>query len=114
MLQPNRAYHKKKHYFSRTKTFCLTQNNSLPLECINKINKRKNAKQISTSNFSTLYTKIRHDKLLDILCKVLDFVFKGGTVDYIIINKQGCASWSSKKRGPHFVFTKSLLELISF
>ena len=40
---------------------------------------------------------------------------KGGTRDYIIINKQGCGSWSSKKRGHHFVFTKSLLkEAIKF
>ena len=34
---------------------------------------------------------------------------------YVCINKQGCASWSSKKRGHHFVFTKSLLkEVIKF
>ena len=45
-------------------------------------------------NFSTLYTKIPHDKLLDILCKVVDLVFKGGTRDYIVINKQGCTSCS--------------------
>ena len=51
-----------------------------------------------------------HDKQLDILCKVVDFVFKGGTRDYIMINKEGCASWSSKKGGHHFVFTKSLLK----
>ena len=42
-------------------------------------------------------------------------MFKGGTRDYIVISKQGCASWSSKKRGHHFVFTKSLLkEAIAF
>ena len=46
---------------------------------------------------------------------VVDFVFKGVTRDCVIINKQGCASWSSKKRGHHFVFTKSLLkEAIKF
>ena len=109
------AYHKKTYYFSEAKTFWVIQNNSLPLECIKKINKRKNAKQISTFDFSTLYTKIRHGKLLDILYKVVDFVFKGRTSDYIIINKRGCVSWSSKKRGYHFVFTKSLLkEAIKF
>ena len=81
------AYHKETYYFSGTKTFWVIQNNSLPLECIKKMNKRKNAKQISTFNFSTLYTKIPPDKLLDILYKVVDFVFKGGTRDYIIINK---------------------------
>ena len=102
----------RKHYFSGAKTFWVIQNNSLPLECIKKINKKKNAKQIRTFDFSTLYTKIPHDKLLDILYKVVDFVFKG---DYMIINKQGCASWSSKNRGHHFVFTKSLLkEAIKF
>ena len=104
------AYHKKTYYFSGAKTFWVIQNNSLPLECIKKINKRENAKQISTFNFSTLYTKITHDELLDILYKVVDIVSKGGTTDYIIINKQGCASWSSKKTGHHFVFIKSLLK----
>ena len=109
------AYHKKTYYSSGAKTFWVIQNNSLPLECIKKISKRKNAKQISTFDFSTLYTKIAHDKVLDILYEVVDFVFKGGTRDYILINKQGCASCSSKKRGHHFVFTKSLLkEAIKF
>ena len=76
------AYHKKRYYFSGTKTFWVIQNNPLPLECINNINKRKNDKQINTFDFSTLlYTKIPHDKLLDILYKVVDFVFKGGTSD---------------------------------
>ena len=85
------------------------KNNSLPLEWINKINKRKNDNQISTFDFSTLYIKILHEKLLDILCKVVYFVFKGDTRDYIVINKQSYASWSSKKRGHQFVFTKLLL-----
>ena len=102
------AYHKKTYYFSGANTFWVIQNNSLPLECIKKINKRKNAKQISTFHFSTLYTKIPHDKLLHVSYKI-------GTRDYIIINKQGCASWSSKERGHHFVFAKSLLkEAIKF
>ena len=75
----------------------------------------KNAKQISTFDFSTLHTKKPHYKLLDILYKDVDFVFKGGTRDYKVINKQDSASWSSQKRGNHFVFTKSLLiEAIKF
>ena len=46
-------------------------------------------------------------KVLNVF-KVVDLMFKGGTRDYTVINKQGRASWSSKKRGHHFVFTKSL------
>ena len=61
-------------------------------------------------DFSMLYTKIPHDKLPDILYKVVDFVFKGSTRDYVVINKQGYASWSSKERRHHFIFTKSLLK----
>ena len=53
---------------------------------------------------------IPREKLLDILYKVVVFVFKGGTKDYIKINTQGCASWSSKKTGYHFAFTTSLLK----
>ena len=53
------------------------------------------SKNISTFDFSTLYTKMPHAKLLDILYKVVDFVFKEATRDYIVINKQGCTSWSS-------------------
>ena len=78
MLQPNRCISQKTYYFSGTKTFWVIQKNSLPLEFISKINKRKNSTQISTFDFSTLYTKIPHDKQLDILYKVVDFVFKGG------------------------------------
>ena len=41
-------------------------------------------------------------------------MFKGGVRDYIVINKQG-ASCSSKKRGYHLVFSKTLLkEAIKF
>ena len=64
--------YKKAPYFTGTKTFWVIQNNSFPWECINKIN-NKNAKQISTFDFSILYTKIPQGKLLDILYKVLDF-----------------------------------------
>ena len=89
----------KKHYFSGAKTFWVIQNNCLPLEYIKKINKRKNAKQISTIDFSIPYTKIPHDKLLDILYKVVDFMFKGGTRDYIIINKKVVHHGHLRKEG---------------
>ena len=104
--QTDRCKLQKTYHFSGAKTFFIIQNNSLHLKCINKINKRKNGKPISTFEFSTLYTKIPHEKLLDTLYKSVHFLFRGGTRDYIINKRQGCSSWSSKKRGHHFVFTK--------
>ena len=100
------------HHFSGIKIFWVIQNNSLPLKSINKVSKGKNSKQIITFNFSTLYAKILHDKLLDILYYAVDFVFKRDTRDYVMDNTQDCASWSSKKRGNYFVFTKSLLKKV--
>ena len=58
------------YYFSGTKIFWAIQNNSLPKECFSKSKKRKNPKQISTFDFSTLYTKITHGKLFNTLYKL--------------------------------------------
>ena len=43
-------------------------------------------------------TEILHDTPLDVSYNVVDFVFKRRTRDCITTNKQGCASWSSKKK----------------
>ena len=44
------------------------------------VNKKKNAKVISTFDFSTLYTKIPHDKVqIKELSEVIDFVFAAGS-----------------------------------
>ena len=116
MLQPNRRISQKNILFQwgQGLPFRVIENNSLPLECINKIKKRKYAKQ------TTIYKDIQRylvifSTSLDILGKVVDIAFKGGTRDYIIINRQYCTSWSSKKRGHYFGFTKSLLkEVVKF
>ena len=43
---------------------------------------KQNKKQISLLSCSTLCTKIPHDRLIDILHKVVDLVFKEGTSEY--------------------------------
>ena len=55
-------------------------NNSKPLiERLDVINTRKKAKDISTYDFSTLYTKLPHNDLIRVLNGHIDFVFDGGT-----------------------------------
>ena len=95
MLHQKSNYITTKQIDANHKKHIIIQNNSLHLKCINKINKRKNAKPINTFKFSTLYTKLPHEKLLDTLYKSVDFLFRGGTRDYIINKRQGCSSWSS-------------------
>ena len=79
-------YHKNKYYFNWIKIHQVVQNSSLPVKCINKIDKRKNAKQICICDFSWLYIKLLHDKPLGVLYKFVNFMWKGSTRDYIVIN----------------------------
>ena len=72
------------------------------------INRKKRAKSISTYDFSTLYTKLPHDKLISRLARVIDLVFKGGDKMYIRVAENGCAFWSKIKKG--VCFTKASLK----
>ena len=47
---------------------------------------------METFDFSTLYTKTPHKKLTTVLCKLVDFCFKGGAHQYLSVNKCG-AKW---------------------
>ena len=78
-------YHCKGRVWSGIKKFWVIQNNKPVTTSIEKLNKRNSAKSLSTFDFSTLYTKIPHGKLLDVLNEVIDFCFKGGTRDRIIV-----------------------------
>ena len=51
---------------------------------------------MSTFDFSTLHTKIPHDKLLCVLNKMTDFPFTGGTRDYVTVYSS-VAFWSQSK-----------------
>ena len=108
-------YHAKGKVWSRIKTFW-TIHNSYPLiSSINKLSKRKAAKIMSTFEFSTLYTKIPHDKLLYVLNEITDFAFNVGTGDYVTVYSSG-AFWSrsNSKTGRSYSLQeiKSCLEFL--
>ena len=64
--QINNRNHEKTKLYTAINTFWVNQNNKSVLKNI----------EISTFDFLTLYKNIWHDKLLDILTKLIDFVFK--------------------------------------
>ena len=70
---------------------------------------------MSTFNFSTLYTKIPHDKLLYVLNEITDIAFKDGTRDYVTVyNSRGFWSRSKSKTGRSYFLQeiKSCLEFL--
>ncbi len=89
-------FHKKAKFLKNYNKFWVLQNIEPVLDIIKNINRKKGAKSIATYDFSTLYTKLPHDKLIKELHKLIDFVFEGGDRKYIKINKWGKASWGKK------------------
>ena len=109
LLQQIEHYHAKSYFFSGIKSFWIIQNNKPLLDSITKINKRKNARNLSNFDFSTLYTMLPHDKLIDVLIKLIEFYFKGHTQDKININLNGNACWKQDGSGSIYSFTKTNL-----
>ena len=73
----------------------VADNSRNTLKMIDETNKKKNARNVSTHDFSTLYTKI---PLLDLKTKlksVIDKAFKGGQRQHILVNEYN-ASWYGK------------------
>ena len=92
-----KSYHKKSHYFSGIKTFWVIDNNANVINSLKSLGKKKRAKEVSTFDFSTLYTKIPHKKLLQVLTEIVEFCFKGRTKDPIKIDCYGNAYWCRNK-----------------
>ena len=99
------TYNAKCRFFSGVNTFWVVQNNKPVTDSIKKFNARSKGTYISTFNFSTLYTKIPHDKLISVLNSIVDFCFNGGECDYLAINDFG-AKWVKDPSSYDQVFDK--------
>ena len=99
------SYNRKSRFFTGVNSFWVVQSNKPVFEAINRLNKRNKAKSITTFDFSTLYTKLPHNKLLKVLHSLIDFCFDGGIKKFILINKFG-AYWVSEKKKDHICFSK--------
>ena len=103
-------FHAKAKFLSNYNKFWVLQNPDPVLASIKRINRKKGAKSIATYDFSTLYTKLPHDKLVKELLKLIDFCFNGGNKKYIKINDWGKAYWG-KKTKDSVGFTKNSLKV---
>ena len=74
------SFHKKAKFLSNYKKFWVLQNSDSTIDSLNETNKKMTAKSIATFDFSTLYTKLSNDKLVDELSSVIGFAFDGDNV----------------------------------
>ena len=107
------SFHNKNRYYSNLNKFWVVQNSLPIIKKLDKINLKNNAKCISTYDFSTLYTKIPHNLLVDVLNEIIDFVFKGS-----VRNKIGFSInsvyWTNKGVGKHFFTKQSLKDAVKY
>ena len=106
-------YNQKTSFYSSTNTFWVTQNSSPILNAVVRANMKRNAKTVSSFDFSTLYTNIPHSKLYDELSSIIRFIFKGGCNKFISINSFGVARWtkSSNSSSSKYDLDKTLKAL---
>ena len=107
------SFHKKSRFFSGYNKFWVVQNSSPIIHHLNRINAKKKAKRISTFDFSTLYTTIPHDLLIEVLSKIISFVFDSSCRNKLGFSKKS-VYWTSKGKDNRVFTRDSLIECVSF
>ena len=64
---------------------------------------------MATFDFSTLYTKIPHESLLEVMNVICDFCFQGGANDKLSVSSSG-ASWVKNDSKAGLLFSKDLFK----
>ena len=104
VFQQVRTFHEKSTFYKNYNRFWPIENSRPVIDKLKKINQRNGAKDISTYDFSTLYTKLPHDDLIHNLMNIVDFAFNGGNRKkegnrkYLTVNGK-TAYWTKKKHG---------------
>ena len=107
------SFHRKSKFYSPFNKFWVVQNSFPVINHLNKINAKRKAKSISTFDFSTLYTSIPHNLLINVLCNIIDFVFQGRAKAKIGFS-QTSVYWTNKGTQKRFFNKESLKDAVSF
>ena len=106
-----KSFHHKSLFYKNYNFFWVVDNSTTIIEKLQHINEKSRAKEVSTYDFSTLYTKIEHTSLIRVLHDIIEFVFKGGNRRYI-----GCSSnkafWCKQKPKGISSFTMTSLKAV--
>ena len=89
-------FHEKSKFYKNYNRFWVINNSKPLIDKLSVINTRKKAREISTFDFSTLYTKLPHEDLINVLNHHIDFAFDGGPKKFIGFN--GKSIFWKKKR----------------
>ena len=106
------TYNAKSFFYSQVKTFWVIQNNEHVINSIKKLNKKSSVRSMATFDFSTLYTKIPHEKLLEVMNSITDFCFQGGSHELISfsLSSKSHARWVANNSKAAIKFSQVLVK----
>ena len=111
------SFHDKSTFYKNYNRFWVIENSDPVIEKLTRLNKTKRARNISTYDFSTLYTKLPHDELIANLNEIVDFAFQGGNQKkdgnrkYLTV-RGASTFWTKTKHGKNS-FSKSQIKLLT-
>ena len=109
-------YHAKCTFYKNYNKFWVLQNSFPLIKKIDELNRNKKAREISTFDFSTLYTKLPHNDLIRVLHEMIDFAFNGGKFkskgsrEYLTVFNT-YSYWTKKSHG-HNSFTRNKIKFL--
>ena len=118
IFQQIQNFHHKCTFYKNYNKFWVIQNSFPVLQKLDKINSKKQAREISTFDFSTLYTKLPHDDLIRVLHEMVDFAFNGGKFKkngnrkFLTVFKN-YAYWTRDKRGHNSFSSNKIKQIIT-
>ena len=109
-----RRYYHMAEFYSGVHQFWVVDNNEDVVRALDKISARGRARSVATFDFSTLYTKIPHDKLIDVLDKLVDFVFNKTDRRFLSVTNKSAHWVKGKRKGLKVYCQKKVKEIVKF
>ena len=89
--------------------FWIIDNAADVLKNLKKVNRTKGATHFDSFDFSTLYTNIPHDLLLDSISKLISEAYRIRGAKYIVVQSDGKTYWSNTMSARNLSITEDQL-----
>ena len=99
-----RAYYRTVEFHTGLKYFWVIDNNAEFCKALDRLSRKGKARSIATYDFSTLYTKIPHNKLIECLHFFIDKVFNKKDRRYLSVTGSGAHWVTGKYKGSGTVY----------
>ena len=113
-----RNFHGKCTFYKNYNRFWVIENSFPVLQKLDEINIKNKAREISTFDFSTLYTKLPHGDLIRVLHDMVDFAFNGGKFKNKVSRKfltvfYNYSYWTKKSHGHNSFSRNKIKQLVT-